>query len=282
MDIGLVYFPTDTSIDPVTLGRLAEDRGFESLFVTEHTHIPTSRATPYPAGGPLPEEYRRTWDPFVALTAVAASTERLRVGTGICLVNQHHPIALAKTVATLQHLSAGRLELGVGPGWNVEEMRNHGVQPDTRFAAMRERVQAMRAIWTDEEAEFHGEHVDFDPIWSWPKPPIPVPVLLAGWGPTVIDRVLDYADGWFPIGGRGAALAGRITELQQRAADAGRARLPVTIYQPAPTAETLQAYADIGVDRVLCAIPAESPDATVARIDRWASMHAATPHPTGP
>ncbi len=272
MELGLVYFPTDRSIDPVSLGRLAEDRGFESLFVTEHTHIPTSRETPYPAGGPLPEEYRRTWDPFVALTAVAATTERLHVGTGICLVNQHHPIALAKTVATLQELSGGRFHLGVGPGWNVDEMRNHGVDPDTRFARMREHIQAMRAIWTQDEAEFHGDHVDFDPLWQWPKPATPVPVLLAGWGPTIIDRVLAYADGWLPIGGRGAALAGQITELQDRAAEAGRPPVPVTIYQPGPTVEMLDAYREIGVDRVLCAIPAEEPEQTVARVKRYSTL----------
>jgi probable F420-dependent oxidoreductase len=270
MDIGLVYFPTDTSIDPVALGRQAEEQGFESLFVTEHTHIPTSRATPYPGGGPLPEEYRRTWDPFVALTAVAATTERLRVGTGICLVNQHHPITLAKQAATLQHMSGGRFLFGVGPGWNAEEMGHHGIAFDARFAAMRERVEAMRAIWTHEVAEYHGDHVDFAPLWQWPKPPTPIPVLLAGWGPTIIDRVLDHADGWLPIGGRGGELADRVVELRSRAADAGRGRPSVTVYQPGPRAEQVAAYAAAGVDRVLCALPAEASADTVARVDRYA------------
>ncbi|HUG86191.1 MAG TPA: LLM class F420-dependent oxidoreductase [Euzebya sp.] len=272
MDIGLVYFPTDTSVDPVTLGRAAEDAGFESLFVTEHTHIPTSRLTPYPAGGDLPPEYFRTWDPFVALTAVAATTRRLNVGTGICLVNQHHPINLAKSCATLQRVSGGRFILGVGPGWNVDEMANHGVDPDTRFAAMRERIQAMRALWTDEIAEYHGDHVDFDPVWQWPKPEPAIPVLLSGWGPTVLQRVVDYADGWFPIGGRGTALADRITELADRCAAAGRDPIAVTIYQPGPKPEQLAEYRDLGVARVLCALPAEAPEATLARVERYAGL----------
>ncbi len=270
MDVGLVYFPTDNSIDPVTLGQLAEDRGFESLFVTEHTHIPVERASPYPAGGPLPEEYRRTWDPFVALTAVAAATDRLVIGTGICLVVEHDPIVLAKTVATLQNLSEGRFVFGVGPGWNAEEMANHGTDFDTRFGLMRERIQAMRTIWESEQAEFHGELVDFDPIWQWPKPRHPVPVLLAGGGPTVLDRVVDYADGWIPIGGRGGTLAERLPQLQTKAAEAGRDALPVTVYQPGPQPELLDTYRSLGVTRVLCALPAETPDETIDRADRYA------------
>lgn len=270
MDIGLVYFPTDASIDPGSLGTLAEDRGFESLFVTEHTHIPVDRRSPYPAGGPLPEEYRRTWDPFVALTAVAARTNRLVVGTGICLVTEHDPIVLAKAVATLQNLSGGRFVFGVGPGWNAEEMTNHGTDFDRRFTLMRERVQAMRTIWQHDEAEFHGDLVDFDPLWQWPKPDRPVPVLLAGHGPTVADRVVDYADGWMPIGGRGGALAERLSALQAKAAVAGRDRVGVTVYQPGPRPEMLEEYRSLGVDRVLCALPAETPDETVTRVDRYA------------
>lgn len=272
MDIGLVYFPTDTSIDPVSLGRVAEDAGFESLFVTEHTHIPTSRRTPYPAGGELPAEYARTWDPFVALTAVAATTERLTVGTGICLVNQHHPITLAKQVATLQLVSGGRFVFGVGPGWNAEEMAHHGIDFDTRFAAMRERIEAMRLLWTEDVAEYHGAHVDFDATWQWPKPGHPVPVLLSGWGPTVLQRAVDHADGWFPIGGRATELGDRITELHRLCADAGREPIGVTIYQPGPKPEQLEEYAALGVQRVLCALPAESPEETLARVDRYAAF----------
>ncbi|MGI9018423.1 MAG: LLM class F420-dependent oxidoreductase [Euzebya sp.] len=270
MDVGLVYFPTDLSIDPVTLGQAAEKHGFESLFVTEHTHIPVSRETPYPAGGDLPEEYRRTWDPFVALTAVAACTSRLRIGTGICLVIEHDPIVLAKTVATLQHFSGGRFEFGVGAGWNHEEMANHGTDPTTRFSLLRERVQAMQTIWTDDEAQFHGEYVDFDPLWSWPKPGHHVPVLLAGAGPTVVDRVVEYADGWIPIGGRGGNLAPRLKELQDKAAEAGRDPIGVTVYQPGPTPELMQSYAEMGVTRMLCALPAETAEKTLERVERYA------------
>jgi probable F420-dependent oxidoreductase len=272
MHIGLVYFPTNESVDPVTLGRVAEDAGFESLFVTEHTHIPTSRATPYPAGGELPEEYRRTWDPFVALTAVAATTERLRVGTGICLVNQHHPITLAKQVATLQVISGGRFLFGVGPGWNAEEMGHHGIDFDSRFAAMRERIEAMRLLWTQDVAEYHGDHVDFEPTWQWPKPGHPVPVLLSGWGPTVLQRVVDYADGWFPIGGRVTELGERISELQRLCEQAGRDPVGVTIYQPGPKPEVLAEYERLGVERVLCALPAEPAEATLTRVDRYAAL----------
>ncbi len=270
MDIGLVYFPTDTSLDPVELGQLAEDRGFESRVCTDPTHITTSRRTPDPAGGELPAEYARTWDPFVALSAVAATTERLRLGTGICLVNQHHPITLAKAVASLQLLSGGRFLFGVGPGWNVEEMEDHGVAGDNRFAQMRERIEAMRVLWTAEEAEYHGTHIDFAPTWQWPKPGHHVPVLLAGWGPTVIDRVLDHADGWIPIGGRGPALAARLEELRAKAEAAGREPVPVTIYQPGPRPELVAEYRDLGVTRILCALPAEAPAETRARVERYA------------
>jgi probable F420-dependent oxidoreductase len=170
MELGLAILLTDYSMQPARLGSLAEEHGFESLFLAEHTHIPVSRETPYPGGTELPREYSHTIDPFVGLTAAAAVTERLKVGTGVCLVNQRDPIVTAKEVATLDHVSGGRFLFGVGAGWNKEEMRNHGTEPATRWKLMRERVEAMKAIWTQEEAEYHGRFVDFDPIWSWPKP----------------------------------------------------------------------------------------------------------------
>lgn len=271
MHIGLTYFPTHESIDPVTLARRAEALGYESLFVTEHTHIPASRDTPYPAGGELPPEYWQTWDPFVACAAMATATDTLKVGTAVCLVNQHDPIVLAKQVASLQLLSGGRFVFGVGPGWNVEEMAQHGIAFDQRFAQMRERIMAMREIWTNDEAEFHGEHVDFPPLWQWPKPGHHVPVLVAGWGPTVLDRVMDYGDGWIPIGGRGADHAPRVAELQQRAAEAGRPPMDVTVYQPGPRPEQLEAYEKAGVTRVLCALPRETPEESLDRIERYAA-----------
>lgn len=267
MDIGLVYFPTDTSVDPVTLGVAAEGLGFESLMFAEHTHIPVSRESPYPGGGPLPEEYRRTWDPFVGLAGVATATERLVVGTAICLVNQHHPVTLAKQAATLQLLSGGRFVMGVGPGWNADEMRTHGVEFDQRFAQMRERVELMRTLWSDEVASYDGEHVRLEPSWAWPKPPSPIPVLVAGWGPTVLDRVLGYGDGWMPISGRTGELAPRVDELQRRAAEQGRGPLDVTVYQPRATPEVADELAAAGVTRMLCALPLEAADATMARVE---------------
>ena len=169
MKFGLAIFPTAETIQPTAIGRLAEEHGFESIWFPEHTHIPVSRETPYPGGGDLPDEYRRIYDPFVALAAAAAVTERLLVGTGICLIVERDPITTAKEVATLDRISDGRFLFGVGAGWNREEMANHGTDPRTRFGLMRERLEAMMRIWSEEEAAIHGKHVDFDPIWSWPK-----------------------------------------------------------------------------------------------------------------
>src|SRR5436190_900736 len=177
-----------------------EERGFESLWFPEHTHIPASRETPWPGGADLPEQYWHTYDPFVALSAVAQATERLRLATGICLIIQRDPITTAKEVASLDRLSGGRFLFGVGAGWNREEMQNHGTDPDRRFGVMRERIEAMKAIWTQDEPEYHGKHVDFDPLWSWPKPlqqPHP-PVWVGGSSPKVIDRVVRFGDGWMP------------------------------------------------------------------------------------
>src|SRR5437763_7038970 len=170
MDSGLTIFPTDTTSDPAERGRLAEERVFEALWFPEHTHIPASRETPWPGGADLPEQYWHTYDPFVALSAVAQATERLKLATGICLIIQRDPITTAKEVASLDRLSGGRFLFGVGAGWNREEMRNHGTDPDRRFTLMRERIEAMKAIWTEDEPEYHGRYVDFDPLWSWPKP----------------------------------------------------------------------------------------------------------------
>jgi probable F420-dependent oxidoreductase len=170
VDFGVAYFPTDESVEPAELARMAEERGFESVFVTEHTHIPASRETPYPAGGELPREYWRIYDPFVALATMAAATERINVGTAICLLVERDPITTAKEVASLDRLSGGRLLFGVGAGWNLEEMRNHGTDPRRRFGLLRERVEACKQLWTTEESSYHGRYVDFDRIHSFPKP----------------------------------------------------------------------------------------------------------------
>ncbi|MGZ4179004.1 MAG: LLM class F420-dependent oxidoreductase, partial [Solirubrobacteraceae bacterium] len=200
MDFGIGYFPTHDAISPGAIARLAEERGHESLFFAEHTHIPAARDSEYPGGGALPRKYIHTYDLFVALTAAAEATSTLRVGSGICLVIERDPITTAKEVASIDHLSGGRLEFGVGAGWNREEMANHGTDPRTRMRLMKERIEAMKAIWTQVEASYSGEFVSFDRIWSWPKPaqrPHP-PVLVGGLGPTVEDRVLAFGDAWFP------------------------------------------------------------------------------------
>jgi probable F420-dependent oxidoreductase len=252
MDIGVAVFPTQYTMDPASLGRLAEERGYESLFFPEHTHIPASRATPYPGGGELPPKYARTYDLFVALTAAAVATTRLRVGSGICLVIERDPIVTAKEAASVDHLSGGRLEFGVGAGWNREEMANHGTDPARRMAVLRERVEAMTAIWTQDEASYHGEHVNFDRIWSWPKPaqrPRP-PVLVGGSGPTVLDRVLAFGDAWFPNYARDGVLE-RAAELQ------ARADRPIDLMAmgiPADPGE-LERYARAGFRRVVRWLP---------------------------
>ena len=255
---GVSIFPTAESIQPVELARLVEELGFESLWVPEHTHIPASRATPYPGGGDLPDEYRRIYDPFVALTAAAVATERLLLGTGICLIVERDPITTAKEVATLDRISDGRFLFGVGAGWNVEEMANHGTNPRTRFGLMRERIEAMKEIWTKDEASFDGRHVSFGPIFSWPKPvqnPHP-PILVGGNSDGALDRVVAVADEWIPNPEtRLGELADRVAELQRRAEAAGRERIPVTFYAVKPEADALRRYAEAGVDRAVFYLP---------------------------
>jgi probable F420-dependent oxidoreductase len=273
MDFGVIMFPTDLSIDPVSLARAVEERGFESLWFPEHTHIPTRRQSPWPGGPDLPEWYRRTLDQFSALSAAAAVTSRIRLGTGISLVVQHDPIDLAKQVATLDVISNGRAMFGVGGGWNTEEMANHGTDPSRRFALMAERIKAMQEIWTNDEAEFHGTFVDFDPIWQWPKPvqqPHP-PILVGGGGSRVIDRVLDYGTtgGWMPIPGRGN-FAGQYAELQRRAAEAGKDRIPVSIFGGPVDEAAVEQYRDTGADRYIFNLPSARADEVLPILDRCA------------
>jgi probable F420-dependent oxidoreductase len=265
-------FPTDYSIPPAELGKAAEDAGFETLLFAEHTHIPVSRDTPNPRGGELPDKYWHTHDPFVALATVAQATTRLRLGTGICLVVERDPITTAKEVASLDFLSGGRFDFGVGGGWNREEMRNHGTDPRRRFAVMRERILAMKEIWTNDEAQFHGEHVDFGPLWSWPKPvqePHP-PVLVGGLGKTVLDRVLEYGDEWMPNRAEPEELAPRIAELRERA---GR-HVPVSYYAATPEDDFIERLATAGVDRALLDLPSESAETVLALVERYAELAA--------
>lgn len=282
MDFGVSYFPTDESIEPAELARMCEERGFESVFVTEHSHVPAKRETPHPAfPDELPREYIRIHDPFVALATMAASTERIRIGTAICLIVERDPIITAKEVASLDRLSGGRVIFGVGAGWLLEEMRNHGTDPSRRFGIMRERVEAMKAMWTEDEAEYHGKHVDFDPIWLYPKPvqdPHP-PVLIGGNGPKVLDRVLAYGDGWFPnrIGAEEHNIP-RIAELQGRAKEMGREPVPVTLQIPPKDPDSLRRYEEAGVTRSVFMLRAtdSSERASVERkLDEWGERIAA-------
>jgi probable F420-dependent oxidoreductase len=272
---GIAVFPTDYAADPATIARLVEARGFESLFFPEHTHIPASRRTPYPAGGELPPEYSHTLDPFVALTAAAMATERLRVATGICLVVQRDPITTAKEVASLDLLSGGRFLFGVGAGWNEEEMENHGTDPRRRFGLMRERVEAMKAIWTEDESEYRGRYVNFDPIWSWPKPvqkPHP-PILVGGNGPQVLDRVLAFGDEWMPnrIGDEEKFFA-RVAELQERAHTAGRDSVPVTFSGAPSKPEVIERLGNAGIHRCVFYVPSVPAGEIERHIDKRASL----------
>jgi probable F420-dependent oxidoreductase len=274
MKFGIAMFPTDYAVDPATLGRMVEERGFESLWFPEHTHIPISRKTPYPGGGDLPRAYSHTYDPFVALAFAAAATEGLTLATGICLVIERDPIVTAKEAASIDRLSGGRFLFGVGAGWNREEMENHGTDPGRRFGLMRERIEAIKAIWTGEEAEYHGEQVDFDPIWSWPKPvqlPHP-PIVVGGSGPKVLDRVLAYGDEWMPNRVPPEELPGRIEELQRRATEAGRGRIPVTWSGAKPEPEEVERLAEAGVDRITFYVKPEDAGQVERSLDRYVAL----------
>jgi probable F420-dependent oxidoreductase len=267
-------FPTDYSVDPATLARMVEEHGFESLWFPEHTHIPVSRETPYPGGGELPWEYSHICDPFVALTAAAAVTKTLKVATGVCLVVERDPIILAKEVATIDRVSGGRFLFGVGAGWNLEEMRSHGTDPGRRFGLMRERIEAMKAIWTREEAEYRGEQVDFGPIWCWPKPaqdPYP-PVVVGGNGEKVLDRVLSFGDEWMPNRGGPEEVGGRIAELQRRAEEAGRGRIPVGYYGVRPEHDKVERFREARLDRCIFYLPPQGEDEVARRLDAYAKL----------
>ncbi|MBO0802485.1 MAG: LLM class F420-dependent oxidoreductase [Nocardiopsaceae bacterium] len=252
METGVAIFPTHDAIAPADMARLAEERGHESLFFPEHTHIPASRETPHPSGAPLPRKYIHTYDLFVAATAAVTVTSRLRVGSGVCLVIERDPITTAKEVASVDFLSGGRFEFGVGAGWNREEMANHGTDPRRRMALLRERVEAMKEIWTHSEASYSGEFVKFDRIWSWPKPaqrPHP-PVLVGGNGPTVSDRVLAFGDAWIP-NYEPKGLLERAAELRARA----DRRISLQVMGIPADPKIIEAYANAGFDRAVFWLP---------------------------
>jgi probable F420-dependent oxidoreductase len=275
MLFGLTMFPAEYAISVVDLGRAAEDSGFESLFLPEHTHIPVKRETSWSGGGDPPREYSHTLDPFVALGAVAAVTQRIKLGTGICLVIQRDPIVLAKEVASIDHLSAGRFLFGVGAGWLREEIANHGTDPRTRWRLFGERMRAMEAIWSSDEASFHGRFVNFDPIWSWPKPlqqPRP-PVLLGGDVLTAMQRVVEHADEWMPHPDRGdQPLEDRIAEFWRLCESAGRGHLAVTVYGSRIDPRLVEHYQAAGVSRCVFRLPAASAREVIPELERAATV----------
>jgi probable F420-dependent oxidoreductase len=273
---GITMFSTDTSMSVPDLARAAEARGFHSLYIPEHTHIPTSRRTPAPTGtAELAEEYRRTVDPLVALAAAAVVTERIRLGTGICLVAQREPIVTAKAVATLDQLSGGRFELGIGFGWNHEEMEDHGVDVKRRRDQTREHMLAMRALWTDDVASFDGEFVHLAPSWSWPKPVQPggPPVLLGGApGPKMFAAIAEYADGWIPIGGAGVRAA--LPDLHRACEAVGRdpAALRIVPFGTLPDPGKLEYYASIGVTEIVLRVPTGDAELVLPILDDHARL----------
>jgi probable F420-dependent oxidoreductase len=275
MKYGLTLFPTDYSIGPAELAREAESRGFESLWFPEHSHIPARRESPWPGGPELPKMYYDVLEPFVALAAAAAVTTTIKLATGICLVVQRDPIQLAKSVATLDRVANGRFLFGIGAGWNAEEMRNHGTDFAKRFSLMRERVLAMVEIWTKPKPEFHGEHVDFAPILTWPKPlqsPHP-PIHVGGGFPNGARRAVEYGNGWMPIFGRDRIID-RLPELRRMLVDAGRdpASFEVSIFGIGPKREELAKARDAGLSRVIFGLPPEPAEKLLPLLDRHAEL----------
>jgi probable F420-dependent oxidoreductase len=279
MRYGVFYFPTDYGMDVAELAQALEARGLESLFVCEHTHIPTSRRTPFPLGGELPRRYAHTHDPFVALSFAAAATRSLKLGTGIALIPQRDPIVAAKVVASLDQMSGGRFIFGIGGGWNVEEMENHGASYSTRFKLMRERVLAMKALWTREEAEFHGELVSFDPVWLYPKPkqkPHP-PILLGGESDHTLRRIVEFCDGWFPRPRAGFEPRSAMERLNKAAAAVGRdpKTLSITVFNAPADPAALAPYWETTIERVVFNVPDAGRDEILPLLDKYAKLASA-------
>ena len=278
MDFGAAIFFTDYSIGPVALSRALEERGFESLWAPEHSHIPLSRRSPFPQGGELPKKYYDVMDPFVTLAAAAAATSRLKVATGICLVVQRDPIHTAKAVATLDQTSGGRFLFGIGAGWNAEEMADHGTDFASRFAVMQERVEAMKAIWTQSKPEYRGKFVAFPPMMTWPKPvqkPHP-PVIVGGAFPYGARRAIAYGDGWVPHARRPAygEVLGMLPEFRKMATAAGRdpASIPITVFGVAEDRELIERYREAGVARLVFNLPPSKAEEVLPILDRCASL----------
>jgi probable F420-dependent oxidoreductase len=280
MKFGAAIFFTDYSMGPPALARALEERGFESLWAPEHSHIPTTRASAFPVGGELPKKYYDVMDPFVTLSAAAAATERLLVGTAICLVIQRDPIQTAKAVASIDRISDGRFLFGVGAGWNAEEMANHGTVYRTRLSLMRERIEAMKEIWTKTKASYSGRFVEIPEMMAWPKPvqkPHP-PIIMGGAFPFGATRAIEYGDGWFPHAVRPAY--GDVVEMfpqfRQMAAEAGRDpdTIPITVYGIAEDIDLLKRYRDAGTARVMFELPSAGPEEILPMLDRCAALAA--------
>ncbi|HML14155.1 MAG TPA: LLM class F420-dependent oxidoreductase [Xanthobacteraceae bacterium] len=276
MHCGVTMFPTDYSIQPHDLAAEAEARGFESMWLPEHSHIPTSRKSPWPGGAELPKFYYDSYDPFLSLAAAAAVTKKIKLGTGICLVIERDPIHTAKEVSTLDRLSNGRVLFGIGGGWNAEEMANHGTAFETRFKLMRERIAAMKEIWTQTKPKFSGELVKFDEMMQWPKPvqkPHP-PIIVGGAFPHAARRAVAYGDGWIPIGGRGIDPIDALDEFRKMAKDAGRdpASLSFDLFAAPREADTLKSYRDAGVTRAIWMFPPKGREEVLPMLDECAAL----------
>jgi probable F420-dependent oxidoreductase len=271
MKVGISNFPTDYSMSAVNLARSLEERGFESLWVVEHTHIPASRRTPYPLADELPSIYWEAYEPFTFLAQAAAVTEHLNIGTGICLVPEHHPITLAKRVASLDSLSGGRFLFGVGAGWNAEELENHGVAFEDRWRVFREHILAMKACWTEKDAQFHGDFVNFDPVWVEPKParkPHP-PIYIGATSEWAIERIVDYADGWLPVAV--PEFEERLTLLKRLCKERGRdfAELDISLFTMVGSKDNLAELASKGVNRIILSLPTLDEDESLKVLDQY-------------
>jgi probable F420-dependent oxidoreductase len=278
MDFGALMFFTDYAIPATELAQALEMRGFESIWAPEHSHIPTSRKSPWPGGGELPKVYYEAMDPFVSLTAAAVATTTLKVATGVCLVQQRDPIQTAKLVASIDQISGGRFLFGVGGGWNAEEMADHGTEFKTRFKLMRERIEAMKEIWTKTKAQYHGDMVDFPEMMAWPKPvqkPHP-PILVGGAFPHAARRAARYGDGWAPITGRGpdGEIEQILPRFRQMLSEAGRdlQSVPVTLFGAPEDAHQLARYRDLGIARMVLMLPSGESDRILPILDRWAEL----------
>ena len=276
MDVGVLIFATDYAIRTDELAIALEERGFESLFLPEHTHIPASRESAWPGGPDLPPDYWHTHDPFVALAYAGAVTKNLKLATGICLLAQRDPIVTAKNVASLDMMSNGRFLFGIGGGWNIEEMNDHGVEYKTRFAQMKEHVQAMKALWTEEDASFKGDFVNFEASWAHPKPvqnPHP-PVILGGETDYTLARVVDYCDGWLPRARHGFDAAENMARLKTFADKAGRdaSEISVSVFGAPGDQATLDSYEEAGVNRAILGLPSAPRDEVMALLDKYAPL----------